>query len=253
MTTTAPASPIRKRIVYPDSDGEPIARNIFQFKWIHTIFGGVDGVFRDDPNVFVAGDLCWYPVEGEPTIRCAPHAMVAFGRPNGYRGSYQQWLEGNIPVQVVIDVLVPGNWSAELLRKFQFYQKYGVEEFYIYDPNRDSLEGFIRQGDLLVEIPEINGWRSPRMGIRFDLNGDELVIEAPDGTPFLTYRELLIERNAQRIAAEANLRLAEEERLARLQAQKRGDMALKQVEQANEKAARLADKLRSLGINPDAA
>gem|GEM_PF-2689999 len=72
MTPAVPASPIRKRIIYPDSDGQPVADNTLQFKWIHTIFGGVDGVFKDDPNVLVAGDLLWYPVEGEPTVRCAP-------------------------------------------------------------------------------------------------------------------------------------------------------------------------------------
>ena len=41
------------------------------------------GSFNDDPNVFVAGDLLWYPVEGNPKVRSAPDAMVAFGRPNG--------------------------------------------------------------------------------------------------------------------------------------------------------------------------
>ena len=51
-------------------------------------------VFRDDPNVFVAGDLLWYPVEGDPKTRMAPDTMVAFGRPKGYRGSYKQWVEG---------------------------------------------------------------------------------------------------------------------------------------------------------------
>ena len=253
MTPAVPTSPIRKRIIYPDSDGQPIADNTLQFKWIHTIFGGVDGVFKDDPNVLVAGDLLWYPVEGEPTVRCAPDVVVAFGRPKGERGSYKQWLEGNVPFQVVFEVLSPGNRAAEMIRKFNFYQQHGVDEYYIYDPDRIKLEGFQRQDGALIEIPEMNGWRSPRTGIRFNMDGDDLLIEAPDGKPFLTYRDLLIERNANRIEADANLRLAEEERLARLQAQKRGDLALQQAEQANEKAARLAEKLRSLGIDPDAA
>src|SRR5262249_37507082 len=60
-TTATPQSPA---IEYPDSDGEPMAENTLQFKWIVTIKEGLDGVFRHDPNVFVAGDLFWYPVEG---------------------------------------------------------------------------------------------------------------------------------------------------------------------------------------------
>ena len=88
-------------IVYPESDGQPMADNTKQFRWIVTIEGGIDALFKDDPNVFVAGDLLWYPVEGQPTIRMAPDAMVVFGRPKGDRGSYQQWREAGIAPQVV--------------------------------------------------------------------------------------------------------------------------------------------------------
>lgn len=55
-------------IIYPTSDGKPMADNTRQFRWIVTIQGGIDALFRDDPNVFVAGDLLWYPVEGKPHI-----------------------------------------------------------------------------------------------------------------------------------------------------------------------------------------
>ena len=65
--------------------------NTLQLEWIFTIMGGLDAVFRDDPDVFVAGDLLWYPVEGDNKTRQAPDAMVAIGRPKGYRGSYMQW------------------------------------------------------------------------------------------------------------------------------------------------------------------
>ncbi len=83
-------------IVYPESDGQPMADNTKQFRWIVTIEGGLEAQFQNDPNVFVAGDLLWYPVEGRPTIRVAPDAMVVFGRPKGDRGSYMQWREGGI-------------------------------------------------------------------------------------------------------------------------------------------------------------
>jgi hypothetical protein len=73
-------------VEYPDSDGQPMSDNTLQFRWIVTIQGGLDALFRHDPNVFVAGDLLWYPVEGHREIRVAPDALVAFGRPKGYRG-----------------------------------------------------------------------------------------------------------------------------------------------------------------------
>ncbi|MCU0875242.1 MAG: hypothetical protein MUE50_23160, partial [Pirellulaceae bacterium] len=77
----------KPEIEYPDSDGLPMSDNTLQFQWIVTLQGGLDALFRDDPDVFVAGDLLWYPVEGDNTVRAAPDVLVVFGRPKGYRGS----------------------------------------------------------------------------------------------------------------------------------------------------------------------
>src|SRR5262249_57937537 len=90
MSTTTPsgAAPAAE-VEYPDCDGEPMSDNTLQFEWIVTIKEGLEAVFRDDPDVFVAGDLLWYPIEGDNKTRAAPDAMVAFGRPKGYRGQLQ--------------------------------------------------------------------------------------------------------------------------------------------------------------------
>jgi hypothetical protein len=77
-----------EEITYPSSDGQPMADSTIQYQWITKIQGGCDALFRDDPNVFVAGDLLWYPVEGKNTICQAPDVMVVFGRPKGDRRSY---------------------------------------------------------------------------------------------------------------------------------------------------------------------
>lgn len=136
-------------IVYPDSDGLLMSDNTRQFEYIVYVKKGVDWLFSDDPQIFVGGDLLWYPVEGNPKLRQAPDVMVVFGRPKGDRGSYQQWKEDNIPPQVVFEIISPGNTIPEMTRKFQFYERYGVEEYYIYDPDRLSLGGFLRQNDRL--------------------------------------------------------------------------------------------------------
>jgi Uma2 family endonuclease len=191
---TIPKLP-RPDVIYPDSDGKPMAENTLQFQWIVTIKEGMDEVFRHDPNVFVAGDLLWYPVEGKPKIRMAPDTLVAFGRPKGYRGSYIQFKEDGIAPQVVFEVLSPGNRPKEMTKKFRFYQKYGVEEYYIYDPDNIKLTGYQRSGVKLKAIPEMNGWVSLRLGVRFDLSGPELKLFGPDGRPFQTVAELFKDRN----------------------------------------------------------
>ena len=144
-----------------------MAENTLQFQWIVTIEGGIHALFKDHPMVFVAGDLFWYPVEGEPGIRTAPDTLVVFGRPKGHRGSYRQWEEGNIAPQVVFEIRSPGNRFGEMLDKFRFYERYGVEEYYLYDPDFNELEGWIRNKERLQVIDVTNGWTSPRLGIRF--------------------------------------------------------------------------------------
>lgn len=104
--------------------------NTKQFRWIVTIKENLEILFANNPEVFVAGDLLWYPVEGDNKTRVAPDAMVVFGRPKGDRGSYKQWLENNIPPQVVFEILSPSNTIKEMSKKMLFYQQYGVEEYY---------------------------------------------------------------------------------------------------------------------------
>jgi Uma2 family endonuclease len=223
-------------LVYPDSDGQPMADNTLQFQWIVTIKEGLDRVFHDRPDVFVAGDLLWYPVKGRPKVRQAPDALVALGRPKGYRGSYKQWEEGGIAPQVVFEVLSPGNRAGKMARKFKFYERHGVQEYYIYDPDKVKLTGYERIGGALKVIAEMNGWTSPRLGIRFDMSGPELVIYDPDGGRFLTYQELAEEhdRAVDRANSEHDRANAERDR----------------ANAANERAERMAAQLRAMGIEP---
>jgi Uma2 family endonuclease len=223
-------------IIYPDSDGQPMADNTLQYRWIVTIQGGLDTLFQDDPNVFVAGDLLWYPVEGELTRR-APDVMVAIGRPKGDRGSYQQWREENIPPQVVFEILSPGNSVKEMVAKHNFYRRYGVEEYYLYDPDKGDLAGWIRDGEELPEIEQMLGWVSPRLGIRFELSQGELEIYRPDGEKFVSYVELAKQKEL------VQKELAQEKQRAEQEKQR--------AEQAEEQLETLRALLAQKGINPD--
>ncbi len=178
----------KQTIVYPDSDGQPMAENTIQYRWIVTIREGIERIYYR-ANVFTAADLFWYPVEGHPEIRLAPDVLVAIGRPKGERGSYMQWIEGGVAPQVLFEVLSPGNRKSQMDEKFRFYEKYGCQEYYIYDPDKAKLAGYERSKGRLKKIREMDGWTSPLLGIRFDLSGEELVIYGPDGKRFLTWQE----------------------------------------------------------------
>ena len=189
-------------LIYPESDGKPMADNTKQFRWILTIQQNIDWLYTNDPQIFVAGDLLWYPVEGQTQIAAAPDTMVVFGRPKGDRGSYKQWEEGNIAPQVVFEILSPSNKSVEMAKKLLFYDRYGVEEYYIYNPDNNNLEVLIRNAGSLDSIPESHDWVSPRLGIRFDLSSDELQIYRPDGTKFYSYIEInrMLEQSNRQVA-----------------------------------------------------
>lgn len=223
-------SPALNQVSYPDSDEQPMADNTKQFNWIVYIKLGCEALFKHDPNVFVAGDLLWYPVEGSNTIKAAPDTMVIFGRPKGDRGSYQQWKEENITPQVAFEILSPGNTLVEMAKKFRFYERYGVEEYYLYDPDKGDFSGWLRAGDYLEVIENPIGWVSPRLAVRFELVDGELEIYRPDGEKFATYLELV----------EQNLALVEQNQ----QAQQR-------LEQERQRSEKLATKLKELGINPE--
>ncbi|ACK68787.1 protein of unknown function DUF820 [Gloeothece citriformis PCC 7424] len=180
----------QQEIFYPDSDGQPIANNTIQYRWLVTIQQNIDKIYADNPNVFVAGDLFWYPIEGINTVVNAPDIMVVFGRPKGDRLSYKQWQENNIPPQVFLEILSPSNTSVEMAKKLLFYERYGVEEYYIYDPQTNQLQGWIRGEYGLDAIESLHNWVSPRLKIRFELSPDTLWLYRPDGTKFVSYQEI---------------------------------------------------------------
>ena len=200
-------------IIYPESDGLPLAENTIQFRFITTIVGGIAGIYKEQPNVFIAGDLFWYPKEKQPWVKQAPDVMVVFGRPQGDRGSYKQWEEQNIPPQVVFEIASPSNTITELeVIKLEFYAQYGVEEYYVYYPDTGRLKGWLRQEEVMVEIEEMEGWVSPRIEIRFEKVGRELQIYRPDGERFGTYVEILDQKEHERQNAQHERQNAQRER-----------------------------------------
>jgi Uma2 family endonuclease len=209
-----------KPVVYPESDGKPMADNTKQARWIVILFDNLLALLAEVPEVFIAADILWYPVEGEPGICIAPDVLAAYGRPRGDRGSYQQWEEGGIAPQIVFEVLSPANDPWEMADKLDFYDRHGVEEYYVYDPDKNRLAVYLRRGEGLPRMRPADGFVSPRLKIRFHVTEPEMVIYRPDGRPFLTFDQLEAER----------LRTEEPRRQAAEQATKRAELAEAEVE-----------------------
>ncbi|WP_159787940.1 Uma2 family endonuclease [Sodalinema gerasimenkoae] len=243
MVTT----PQPKTVIYPDCDGNPMSDNTRQFRWIVVIKENLEILFDDNPDVFVAGDLLWYPEEGNNKLRQAPDVMVAIGRPKGDRGSYRQWEEGGIAPQVVFEVLSPGNRLKEMAKKQQFYDRYGVEEYYIFDPDRLDFNGWRRnEAGILEVIEHPEDWTSPRLGIRFELRSDQFTIYRPDGQRFLTPTELAKQAEQQRQEAQQQRQEAEQQRQEAQQQRQEAQQQRQRAESAEARLRELEARLRDL-------
>ncbi|NJK60130.1 MAG: Uma2 family endonuclease [Oscillatoriales cyanobacterium SM2_1_8] len=237
--------------LYPSSDGQPMAENTVQYRWIVLIKENLERWFADRPDVFIAGDLLWYPLAvAVPPAPCqAPDVMVVLGRPKGDRPSYKQFEEGGGPPQVVFEILSESNrgrrGQAEMANKFRFYEQYGVEEYYIYDPERRELRGWQRQGATLAPIVDVGRWVSPLLGVSFFWEpGTELVLSLPNGERFLTPLAMARDRERQR----RQRRIQVEQQWQ--QAAQRAIAEQERRQQAEQRAAELAARLRALGLEP---
>jgi Uma2 family endonuclease len=251
-------SPQEQDQLYPSSDGKPMADNTQQYSWIVLIKENLEILWAAIPDVFIAADLLWYPVQVKkpPAPRQAPDVMAVFGRSKGERRSYRQWEEDDIPPQVVFEILSDSNKTAsgrqEMGRKFAFYQQYGVEEYYIYDPEELVLEGWLRQGQQLMPIEPISDWISPRLGIRFSWQeGQELALYRPDGQRFLSPVELAQRWVREQQRAEQERQRAEQERQRAEQERQRARKAEAELEEERRQRQSLLGRLRELGIDPD--
>jgi Uma2 family endonuclease len=232
--------PLQPDVLYPASDGKPMADNTIQYRWIVRLVANLKQLLKDQ-TAFVAGDLLWYPVKvnAPPAPAQAPDAMVVLGRPPGDRSSYKQWEEDNIAPQVVFEILSPGNSAREMLSKQTFYRRYGVLEMFFYDPESYDFWGLVRT-DVEGEPTPITAlnfpWISPTLGIRFEMFEDGLAVFYPNGESFKDPDELFEERNQ-----------AQQERD---QAQQERDQAQQERDQAQQERDRALAKLRELGIDP---
>ncbi|MGB0563274.1 MAG: Uma2 family endonuclease [Spirulinaceae cyanobacterium] len=233
---------------YPDSDGKPMADNTQQYQWIVRIVENLK-LLLEDQTAFVAGDLLWYPVQvgkGETAPRQAPDAMVVLGRPDGHRGSYQQWKEDGVAPQVVFEIISPSNSLQEMADKQAFYAQHGVLEMYFYDPDSLNFWGLVRESPdhnprfiFPLDLP----WASPMLGIQFKLFEDGLEVFYANGEPFKTFSQLNQERNEAKAERD-------EAKAERDDARTQLNQTAAELGQAETERDRAFAKLRELGIDP---
>ena len=147
-----------------------------------------------------------------------------------------------------------------------------MEEYYVYDPQDGTLEGWLRLGDQLQPVADMQGWVSPRLRIRLELDDGELRVIRPDGQRFLSYLEVIeqeeearmallqqterLDKQAERIEKLAAQVETQSAQVAKLAAQTevfaaKAEKQSAQIEKQSGQLERLTAQLRDLGVEPD--
>ena len=227
---------------------------------------------RDD--WYFGVDMGVYYNPDEPAI--IPDGFLAIGvkHDTGERGrlSYVLWEEAYIMPILALEV-ISEKYNGEYEGKLADYQTLGVLYYAIYNPlsgrrgrfkNRERLEVYkLIAGKYELLEPENNRVWLPEIGLALGYEQGEHIAWVREwlywydrsGNRYLTAEERA--RAAAAMAEQASLiaqqeRLnAQQERLAKEEAEAIAEQERLAKEEAEQKAQRLAERLRSLGINPD--
>ena len=120
-------------VLYPCSDGRPMADNVWQSRAILKAAGDLEVAH---PDALAVADILVYPEEGNPRNRIAPDVLVAFGVGTHSRSSYLVWEEGK-PPDWVLEVASPSTAANDLDFKRRAYAAMGVPEYWLFDPKGD--------------------------------------------------------------------------------------------------------------------
>ena len=219
---TPTQSPAVAEVFYPESDGQPMAETDVHRDLMIDLIVMLREYFRDDPHVYVSGDLLLYYEEGNPRRSVAPDVFVVKGVPSGRRRIYKLWEEGQ-PPDVVFEVTSRSTRREDLRTKHDLYARLGVTEYFLFDPLdeylRPPLQGYrLAQGRYVPLRPAADGalW-STTLGLELHPRGESLRLFDPESQRWLpTPQEETVARRAAeaRAAVEAAARQVAEGRIA---------------------------------------
>ena len=138
-------------VIYPSSDGEPMAENDHQFEAITYAASALKIWFRDVSTVYVAGDMLIYYKRGDNRVRVAPDVFVVPGAKGSHpRQSWMVWAEGAVP-RFVLEVASKSTWTHDAGEKRRIYAEMGVWEYWRFDPENGKYFREVLIGERLVD------------------------------------------------------------------------------------------------------
>ena len=137
-------------IIYPSSDGEPLAESDLQFTPLTETVHTLRHRYRDRSDVYVVGNLLVYYRMNDNEVRVAPDVMVVFGVEDYPRDSYIVWREDGKAPDFVMEVASASTYTRDLTEKRDIYAGLGVTEYWRFDPTGNLFTPAL-EGDRLVD------------------------------------------------------------------------------------------------------
>lgn len=178
MTAIYPLSDLDPDLVYPSSDGQPLAETQ---EHVDAIFAVVSVLrqYLSDRSAIVLSNQFLYYLQGSPHYRVAPDVMVIFDVEPGSRDNYKIWEEGQEP-SVIFEMTSKGTRMEDQRFKKGLYEELGVQEYWMFDPRGewlpDQLQGFrltsMQVGGVQrsLYVPIEDGISQP-LGLRLSVEG----------------------------------------------------------------------------------
>jgi len=245
MAAIATAPPIH----YPSSDGKPMAETGIHVNAIMLLHQALQDFFADRPDVYIASDMFWYWKEGDIRKRLAPDVMAIPGVGNYERRSFRTFDEGGAIPAVVFEMASENTWKVDEGPKFKKYEKLGVKEYFIFDPEwlylSSQLKGYRLSGPSYQRLEPIDGRLTSQLGFQLAPEGTMLrLFWSESGEPIPTREEGL--KSARRLV-EVEQRQAEEQRKQAEEQRRRADDMEREVARLK---AILATKSTAHGSEP---
>ena len=219
---------VPKTIIYPSSDGKPMAETEMHVRAMMYLHLALEEFFKPRQDVYIATNMFWYWKEGR-TKTVAPDVMVIPGVGNDHRRrSFFTWRENGAVPAVVFEMASQGTWRKDLSGKRRMYERRGVKEYFIFDPENlylteGPLLGFRLDGLRYRTLTPVEGALSSDLGFDIRPEGEMLrLIDRATGIPIPTPGETM-----------EQARIAEEQvRIAEVQVRAAEELARREAEQS---------------------
>ena len=189
-------------IIYPESDGKPMAETDFHIEEIIRMRQMLKGQFAALPDVYVSGNILMYYVKGDVHQSVSPDILVSFGIGKKQRRTYKVWEEGK-PPDFVLEFSSKGTYQTDLAEKMSIYASIGITEYFLYDAERlylpSPLMAFRLVDGKYVEILEgpDGGFISETLGLTFHLLDDSLGLYDSETEKWLLSAEEQVQQEAE--------------------------------------------------------